>query len=298
VRIGVFVDEQGRTPADVIGDVRAAARAGLAAAWLQERSTWDPLTLLAVAGREVPGIELGTAIVRTQPRHPLVLAPQALTVQAAVGDRLILGIGPSYQPIIEGQYGLSFASPGRHMRDYLTALGPLLRDQTVSYLGETLRVEGGFDAPGAQPPPLLLAAASPVLLRTAGELADGAIVIFAGPAAINDYVVPVISGAAERAGRPAPRIVATVPVSLTADPDRDRAEFAERYPGAADVPAYRAMMDRDRRAGVADSVLAGDEATIRKGVARLADAGATELLVMPVGPAPDRARTVEFLGTL
>ena len=73
----------------------------------------DALTLLAAAGSQVPGIGLGTGVVPVYPRHPMMLAQQALTVQAATGNRLLLGIGLSHQVVVEGMWGMSFEQAGR-----------------------------------------------------------------------------------------------------------------------------------------------------------------------------------------
>jgi alkanesulfonate monooxygenase SsuD/methylene tetrahydromethanopterin reductase-like flavin-dependent oxidoreductase (luciferase family) len=116
MRIGLLVDEMGPSLDTVIDQARAAATAGFAGVWLGQRTGRDALTALAVAGRQVPGIELGTGPVPTYPRHPLALAAQALTVQEAVGGRLSLGVGVSHRHIIEDQYGYSFDRPARHAR--------------------------------------------------------------------------------------------------------------------------------------------------------------------------------------
>src|SRR5687768_6629238 len=109
MRIGIMLGEvSGPQSLDqTIGQIRAAADAGFDTAWLPQLGNWDALTVLAVAGREVPGIRLGTAVVPTYPRHPLMMASQALTVQAASGNRLSLGIGPSHKSIVEDRFGYS-----------------------------------------------------------------------------------------------------------------------------------------------------------------------------------------------
>ena len=63
-----------------LANVRAAAEHGYTTAWTPQILGADPLTVLTVAGREVPNVELGTAVVPTHPRHPNILAAQALTV--------------------------------------------------------------------------------------------------------------------------------------------------------------------------------------------------------------------------
>ena len=296
MRIGVNVNELGVPLDGFVAGVRAAAEAGLAGAWVGQRPGWDALTALALAGREVPDIPLGTAIVPTYPRHPVVLATQALTTQAATGNRLTLGVGVSHRHIVEGQFGLSFERPARHLREYLTALLPLLRGEAVEYEGETLTAAGQVLAPGAEPPSVLVGALGPAMLRVAGELADGTVTVWAGPRALADHVVPAVTRAA--AGRPDPRVVALTIVSVTADPDARRAEIATQLGPAGTQPSYRAILEREGAGGPADTALVGDEPTVTAGLRRLADAGATELIAYVLGPAGDQARTVELLAGL
>src|SRR3954453_1997389 len=121
----------------------------------------DALTALAVVGREVPDIELGTSVIPTYPRHPMMLAGQALTTQNATNGRLALGIGLSHQIVVESMWGLSFDKPVRHMREYLSVLGPLSRGEQVAFDGEEYRVHAGLAVPGSQPFPIVVAALGP-----------------------------------------------------------------------------------------------------------------------------------------
>src|ERR1700729_1361376 len=179
MKIGVMFDVN-QSIDDVVGQVRGLRDVGLDSAWASQIFGYDALTLLAVVGREVPDIGLGTAVVPTYPRHPVMLASQALSVQAATGNRLTLGIGLSHQIVIEVMLGYSFDKPARHMREYLSALVPLLRGESVNYQGETLKANATVNIPGALQPPLLVAALGPVMLKTAGELADGTITWMTG----------------------------------------------------------------------------------------------------------------------
>jgi len=283
---------------EVIGQVRTAAEHGFGTAWSAQLIGWDALTTLAVAGREVPGIGLGTAVVPTYPRHPLALASHALTVQAATGNRLILGVGLSHQLVIEGMFGYSYARPARHMREYLAALAPLLRGENVSYHGETVKAVGTVTVPGATPPPLLVAALGSVMLRLTGEVADGTVTWMTGPSTIADHIVPTITAAASAAGRPDPQIVAGLGVCVTDDADGARQRAARQFAVYGQLPSYRAMLDREGAAGPEDVVLIGDETSVRAQVGRLADAGATELVVVPFGTAEERGRTLQVLGDL
>ncbi|HVT70018.1 MAG TPA: TIGR03564 family F420-dependent LLM class oxidoreductase [Trebonia sp.] len=298
MRIGIAIDERGYTLGQVVDAARAAADAGIRAFWMGQHADWDPLVALALAGREVPGIGVGTAIALTYPRHPLTLASGALSVQAATGNRFTLGVGLSHQPVIEDQYGYSYQRPARHLREYLSALGPLLRGETVEYQGETLRAKGVTAVAGAEPPSLLVAALGPALLRLAGGLADGTIINWAGPKVLDEHVVPTISAAAQAAGRPAPRVLARVMVSVTRDADGVRDWVAEHFGLAATLASYRAMLDRGGAAGVADTVVAGDASAVEAELQRMTDAGATEFVVLPTGSGEERARTIELLGSL
>ncbi|MER7212332.1 LLM class F420-dependent oxidoreductase [Streptosporangium sp. NPDC000239] len=298
MRRGLYISGIGLSLDAMIGQVREAADAGLDSAFLSQLTSWDALAVLAIAAREVPGVDLGTAVVQTYPRHPLALAGQALTVQAAGGDRLTLGVGPSHRQIIEGQFGYSYDRPARHIREYLSVLRPLLRGEAVDHHGETVSASGRVDVPGAKAPSVLLSALGPVMLRVAGELADGTVTVWTGPEAIADHVRPAITRAAEEAGRPAPRVVAAVMASVTADPEGIRRGVAERVGFAAQLPSYRAMLDRQGKSGVHETVLAGDEESVARAVRRYADAGTTELLVNPLGDERERARTVELFASV
>ena len=211
MRIGIGVgDMAGRRSAlaDQVEQIRALASRGVPSVWLAQLVGLDALTAIAVAGSQVPGIELGTAVVPTYPRHPTALASQALTTQAAVGGRLTLGVGLSHRSVIEDMFGLDYSKPARHMREYLSVLGPLLRGERVSFAGETMRVNARIIVPGAAAPSLLVAALGPVMLRIAGEFADGTVTWMTGPATLADHTVPVLTKATAAAGRPAPRVVA------------------------------------------------------------------------------------------
>ena len=299
ISTAVALGLDGPQPGDaVVAEVRRAADLGLAGAWWSQTFGWDALTSLTVAGLAVPDLPLGTAVIPTYPRHPLALAGQALTVQAALGDRLTLGVGPSHAPLIEGAFGLPFDRPARHTREYLQALVPLLRGEAVDVRGELVRATGQVTVPGATPPSVLLAALGPAMLRVAGELTDGTIAAWAGPRVLADHIVPRLTAAAGSAGRSAPRVVVSLPVAVTGDEGGARAWIAERFGMAADLPSYRVVLDREGASGVADVVAVGDEGAVARHLRGLEDAGATALLAVPFGPADQVSRTLEVLAGL
>src|SRR6202042_1780457 len=164
MRIGILAaDAAGDQALGKLTDqLRRTADDGFASFWMSNIFGLEALTALAVAGSQVPGIELGTAVIPTYPRHPAVLAQQALTTDLAIGGRLALGIGLSHEIVIKHMYGYSFERPARHMREYLAVLNPLLAGEPSAFSGETLHGHIGLSVPrSGKKVPLLLAALAP-----------------------------------------------------------------------------------------------------------------------------------------
>jgi F420-dependent oxidoreductase-like protein len=299
--IGVMVGGTGLGA--VIEAVREVAEAGVRRAWVPQVFGIEALTAIAVAGREVPDIELGTAVVPTYPRHPLILAGQALTTSAALGGdgRLHLGIGLSHQLVIEGMLGMAFEKPAVHMREYLSALRPALDGQPVDVQGETLRATtlmGPIKVDDAGPVPILVAALGPALLRVAGELADGTLTWMAAPEVIGERIAPSITAAAEAAARPRPRVGVGLPVSVTNDVERALERSDSTYAIYGTLPSYKRLLDEAGLDGPAGVVIAGDEDEVARRIRALADVGATEFLAAPIGNRAERRETLRVLGAL
>jgi F420-dependent oxidoreductase-like protein len=300
MRIGTSQDEPAGPEAlsRLRDQLQRAADDGFASAWVSNIFGLDALTALAVAGSQVPGIELGTAVVPTYPRHPAVLAQQALTVATALGGRLTLGIGLSHKIVIEDMYGYSFDRPARHMREYLSILLPLLDGQQASFQGETMRAQIGLSTPRPGRVPVLLAALAPQMLRLAGQRADGTVLWMTGPATIRDYIVPSIREAAAAAGRPSPRVVCLLPVCITDDPDGARARANRVLAIYGQLPSYRAMLDREGAAQPGDVVLTGDEDAVAAQIAALEEAGVTDFVAVEYSRGEDQVRTRALLKSL
>ena len=300
MRIGVSLqDPSGPSPMTTLRDeLQRAADQGFASAWMSNIFGVDALTALAVAGNQVPGIDVGTAVVPTYPRHPAVLAQQARTVAAAVDGRLVLGIGLSHQIVIEDMYGYDFGRPILHMREYLSILLPLLDGQPVSFIGETVRANIGLTTPSPGRVPVVVAALGPQMLRLAGEQTDGTVLWMTGPGMVRDHIVPVITAAAEAAGRPSPRVVCILPICVTSDPDDARERAARVFAIYGELPSYRAMLDREGAAGPADVAIVGDEDTVAAQVSTLAEAGVTDFVAGEYTGGADGARTRAFLRSL
>ena len=279
MRIGVFM-----SPASVeqgIEDTRWAAESGLTTVYVPQIFGWDALTLIAVLGAAVDGIEFGTSVVPTYPRHPQMMAQQALTTQIATKGRLKLGIGLSHKVVIENMWGFSFDKPARHMREYLAILIPLLRDRGVQFDGETLKTTAQLQLPSCDPPPVLLAALAPRMLELAGGTADGTITWMVGPKTLGSHIVPKINLAAEKAGKPEPQVVCARPVAVTDDADEARERAGNAFAIYNTLPSYRAMLDIEGAEGPRDVAIVGDEASVRGQIEDVISEGATEFVAVP-----------------
>jgi F420-dependent oxidoreductase-like protein len=299
LRIGSLIDVD-RSLTDTVAELERLADAGFDHAWAVQIFGPDALTLLATAGAQVPGIGLGTGVVPVYPRHPMMLAQQALTVQWATGNRLLLGIGLSHQIVVEGMWGLSFEKPARYMKEYLAALMPLLSGQKVDVDGE--RVTTHAFAPltlgDATAPPVLVAALGDTMLRLAGRVADGTVTWMTGTRTVASHISPVIREAAEKAGRPVPRIGVALPVSVTADIETARERVNKEFGMYPNLPSYKAMLDKEGAASPADVAFLGDEDAVTASIEQLAAAGATDFVASVVGDSAEKERTFSLLSAL
>ena len=267
----------GVTVDSIVALAKRAEAAGFASLWMAHIRSIDAIAALGVAGRETTRIELGTAVTPTYPRHPMAMAQQALTTAQLSSNRFVLGIGLSHQRVVEGMLGLSYARPVRHMREYLSVLRPLLRGEMVNFEGEIYRFANlQIDVPGVSDVSVIVAALGEHMLRLAGRVADGTSTWMTGPQTIATHIQPLLSKAAASAGRPAPRVIAGLPIVLTTDVTAAREKIARSLAIYGQLPSYRAMLDREGFAGPGDAALVGDEATLRDALARLRDAGVTD----------------------
>jgi F420-dependent oxidoreductase-like protein len=286
-----------------VEQARTAAEMGLRSVWFGQRLDYDSPALAALVGREVPDLRVGTSAIPIFGRHPLLISSLAQTAQAATHGRYELGLALGSKFVVEPMFGLKFERPVTLLREFLTALRLLLETGTADFHGTLLTAAPGLPAalPGAQPVvPLLVAAMGPQTLRVTGELADGTLPYLAGPRTLGTHIVPPITAAADRAGRPAPRIVAFLSAVVTADVDGARANAIQRMSFYERVPSYQRVIELEgaRRAG--ELVVIGDEETVAAEVRRCVDAGATEVVFSQtdLNGEADQMRTWRLAGHL
>ena len=292
-----------------IDHARTADEAGYASMWITQIPGYlDALTAIALMGPQTTQIELATSVVPIQTRHPVAMAQQVLTTQIACSGRVTLGLGPSHHWVIEDQLGLRYDRPASLVRNYLDVLGAALAGPgNVDVENDRYRVHSPMNVTDIGPTPVLLAALGPVMLRLAGERTSGTILWMADERTIGEYIVPNITKAAADAGRPAPRIVAGVPVVLCSGRELETVrEVANDALGHAELsPNYLRLLEHGDAEDVGDVVAAGDESAIVARLQRFRDAGVTDLAarILPLGDDPDarrasRLRTRAFLDTL
>jgi 5,10-methylenetetrahydromethanopterin reductase len=283
---GVFVNVPSLDK--LVNRARLLAAAGVQQIWVPQIFGFDVLTAFAAVTTAAPGLRLCTAVVPVYPRHPTALAAQALTVSAMSRGRLTLGVGLSHRFVTEGMLGMTWGRVD-YLREYLSVLEPLLRGEQVDFAGDhlTARVPIEFMAP---PVPLLVAALGPKMLAAAAELSGGTITWMTGPATLRTHIVPAMTKGAEAAGRPAPQIVAALPVAITSQCQDAYETAASVFAAYGQIPSYRAMLDREGLPGPEDLAIIGDEAHVGAAIAGLADAGVTHLVAVPFF---DHERTVD-----
>lgn len=290
-------------------DGRWAEEAGFSSVWVpQIPDEFDALTAAALIGAETRRIEVGTAVVPVQPRHPIVLAQQALSVQAVCGGRLALGLGVSHHWIIRDMLGLVYERPVPTLRAHLDVLDQALGGPgPVDVDNELFQVHNPLDITDLPRIPVLIAALGEKMLRLCGERTDGTILWMADERAIGSHVAPRLTAAAEAAGRPAPRIVAGIPVCVCDDDQIDTAiARTNRILAEAEVsPNYQRLLDLGDARTVGDILAAGPEARVETRLRSFAAAGVTDISVriVPIGDTRDellasRARTRTYLQSL
>lgn len=286
--------------ADMAAHAAAAESEGFAGWWLAELPTgaFDALTALAVIGQSVEHMEIGTAVVPTFPRHPVMLAGQALTVQGAIRSKLSLGIGLSHQ-VMMAELGLADEKPIRHLREYLDVLMPLVTEGRVDVSGEAITGRAAAIYPVTEPVDVVVAALGPQALRVAGRLTSGTNLAWVGPTTIRDHIVPTITDAAEQAGRSAPRVIATLPVGVTDKPDAAREVLTANTQMYMELPSYQAMFEREGASSTGELGLFGSADEVTERVAHLAECGVTDFAASEFGlDADDRAETRALLRQL
>ena len=286
---------------DVIAQARQVFGIGVQQIWLAQQFDHDAISLAGLVGAAVPGLGVGTFVVPVNPRHPLTLASQAQTAQAASHGNFSLGLGLGAHGPERQAFGTSWPNTIERLREHLQVLRSINDTGAVDFHGSefTAAPEWPVALPGGTPLPVYVAAMGPKALQVTGELADGTLPYLAGPRTIAEFIAPTIARAASDAGRPAPRVIAAVPVLVTDDVDAGRAAAGEVLGFYATIPSYQKVIAREGVDSVVDLAAVGPADVVRQHLQRYRDAGATDLVLSPLrGVVADRRGLWEVAASL
>jgi alkanesulfonate monooxygenase SsuD/methylene tetrahydromethanopterin reductase-like flavin-dependent oxidoreductase (luciferase family) len=305
---GCFVST-GRDFGKALERVKLAEELGYESVYVTHIAGRESLTVLTAYAMATERIHVGTGVVPIYTRTPATMAQTAATIWDISGGRLILGLGVSHRPVVEGWHGQTIDKPVAEMREYVAIVRAILRGEDPPP-GEKWRT--GFRlSPGLEAPdlPIYIAALSPAMLRLAGEIADGVLLWLCTPNYIRDVVVPEVTTGRERAGKSLDGfdIVPAVPAAVVDDPYEAYAAMRADLLPYFGLPFYRAMIERSgyqadierfdaaaatgdaeaMQAAISEEFLAdltavGDEGAVRAGVDRYAEAGATSPSIGPI----------------
>ena len=293
--IGALIQASGAPQA--VEQIVQAEQAGVPAIWATSGGIGgaDLLPTWAAAAVQTERIILGTAIVRTWPRHPVALAEEALAIAQLAPERFRLGIGPTGETQAVQTYGAHYRKPLTQVREYLTVLRALLREGAVDFVGEHVTARSRVRTPVRIP--LVASAAGLRAFELCGELSDGAISWVAPRRYLVDQALPALCRGAEKAGRPAPPLIAHVTIAVDKDVGTARALAREQLAPYARSIHFRGTWERagfDPAEGYSDALLDelmvyGSEAEVAAGLVRWISDGMGEVLAHPLLDPADRA---------
>jgi alkanesulfonate monooxygenase SsuD/methylene tetrahydromethanopterin reductase-like flavin-dependent oxidoreductase (luciferase family) len=301
-RTAIFLSP-GADLATAVDLARRADGAGYESVWVTHGLGRDGLQVLSAYAHVAPRVGLGTGVLPLYPRHPVLLAQEALTLQEVSGGRLRLGLGVSHRPMMEGALGLDMGRPLEVAREYVAVLRRALAGR-VEHAGPRYQVAWQSGLPQLPPPPpIYLAGLGTSMLELAGEIADGAVLWLCAPAYVREHAVPAIRRGRDRAGKSLDgfEIVVSVPAALTSDHVAGTEAFKVELARYLVLPFYRAMLEKsgfraeiaawDRAPGpaaVGDRLARGlsaigDGAALGRLVTAYREAGVTLPAIRPIG---------------
>lgn len=269
---------------DIVTQARRADHLGTRHVWLAQQFDHDAVSLAGLIGAAVPGLGVGTSVVPFNPRHPLTLASQAQTAQAAAHGNFSLGLGLGAHEPERIAYGTAWPNTIARLREYLTILRSIFHTGGVDFHGEEFTAAPAWPTTleGGTSVPVYVAAMGPKALAVTGELADGTLPYLAGPRTVEQFIEPTIARAAADAGRPRPRIIAFVPAQVTTDEHAAREAANEQLAFYATISSYQKVIAREGVESLAELAAIGDEETVLRALRRYLDAGATDVVLSPL----------------
>ncbi len=212
-QVGVAIHKP--TATTMLQTIAQAETAGVPTVWLTTGSGPDGLTVFAAAAATTRSVRMGTAIVPTFPRHPLVVAQQTADIAQLAPGRFVLGLGPSHATVIEGRYGIAYQKPLGHLREFVAVVKGLLSGVQTDFDGKHFKVHAKLNY-GAQVP-IIISALRAGSFELAGEIAEGAVSWLCPAPYLRDAALPALERGAARQGRARPKLIGHAFLALTTD---------------------------------------------------------------------------------
>lgn len=305
-RIGFAID--GQDTADTLARIIEAEQAGIQQIWMTQGSAGgaDTLAIMAMAAGQTSHVRLGTSIMPIYPRHPLVMAQEALAIHDIAPGRLRLGIGPSHRPIMENIYGLPMKSPLAYLQEYIEVVRSILWHGSVDHHGSFFNVVA--EAPRTASIPLPISALGPKAFKLAGELSDGAISWLCPVPYLLQQAYPALQEGARTQQRPTPPLIAHVPIIMSTDENEIMAVARKKLQMYIQLPFYNHMFAQAGFPVASDGTgqdqliqalfITGDETTISEQLTGLLDSGLDELLLSLIPVTDEKQERTRLLRSI
>ncbi|ARP69436.1 LLM class F420-dependent oxidoreductase [Streptomyces pluripotens] len=223
---------------DNLAVAQEAERLGYSVCWAAEAYGSDAATVLSWVAAQTERIDVGSAIFQIPARQPAMTAMTAATLDSLSGGRFRLGLGVSGPQVSEGWYGVRFDKPLARTREYVEIVRRAMTRERLTYEGEhwTLPLPGGPGKPlrltvhpQREHIPLYIAAIGPKNLEQAGEIADGALLIFPSADHLEDTTLTHVRAGREKAGKTLEGFDVCPTLPIAVGDDRDVARLADTF---------------------------------------------------------------------
>jgi len=299
--IGIAVPN--REAVDALQMIERAEDLGIPAVWMTTGGAGiDSMTLFAAAAARTKKVLLGTSIVPTFPRHPLVAVQQAQVIAQLAPGRFRLGLGPSHKATTESTYGFEFRAPLGHLREYLHIVKELLRNRVVEYDGDYYSAHAQIPA-SISDIPIMASALRARSFQLCGEEADGAISWVCPARYLRDVALPAMSRGAQNRGRLTPPLIAHAPVCVHEDLGEVRIAAREQIGNYPRQPFYARMLSdagfpQAKYGNWTDTmveavVISGNESEVSEKLIEMLAWGAGEIIVSPIAAGSNPKSSIE-----
>ena len=179
---------------------------GFEAVWQAEsRLVREATVPMAAFASVTKTLKVGSGVVDCWSRNPARLAATFSTLDDLAPGRVILGIGAWWDPLAQ-KVGISRAKPLRAMREIVTSVRALLNNETVTFNGEFVHLDGVeldyvYQDRRPKDVPIYIGATGMQMMELTGEIADGVVLNYLVSPEYNQKAMEALTIGANRVGR-------------------------------------------------------------------------------------------------